>query len=43
MSASIRAKLNTVPSKYFPLIGFFLTDESFSVASMKEDIDDFNY
>ncbi len=43
MSASIRAKLKTVHKKWFPVIGFFLTDESFSVASLKEDIDDAGY
>lgn len=43
MGASIRAKLKTVDKKYFPIIGFFLTDETFSVASTKEDIDDSTY
>lgn len=43
MSASIRAKVESVNSRWYPIIGFFLTDETFSVASMKEEIDDASY
>jgi len=43
MSASIRAKLNRVNRKWYPIIGFFMTDETFSVASLKDDIDDSSY
>ncbi len=39
MSASIRARLKKTSKAYFPIIGFFLTDESFSVASIQEEID----
>jgi 4-azaleucine resistance transporter AzlC len=40
MSASVRARLEKTNRKYYPLIGFFLTDESYSVVSLKKDIDD---
>jgi len=43
MSASVRAKLKKTSSKYFPIIGFYLTDETYSVISMNEDIDDHKY
>jgi 4-azaleucine resistance transporter AzlC len=43
MSVSIKSKINSVQKKYYPLIGFFLTDETFSVISMKEDINDGKY
>jgi len=43
MSASVRARLEKTPKRYFPIIGFFLTDESYSVVSLKKDIDDPGY
>ena len=43
MSASVRAKLKNTKKKYYPIIGFYLTDETYSVISMKEDIDDHKY
>ncbi len=43
MSASVRARLTKTNRKYFPVIGFFLTDESYSVVSLKKDIDDPGY
>jgi 4-azaleucine resistance transporter AzlC len=43
MSASLRARLEKTPRRYFPVIGFFLTDESYSVVSLKKDIDDPGY
>jgi 4-azaleucine resistance transporter AzlC len=38
MSASIRGKMEGVHHRWYPLIGFYLTDEGFSVLSLKEDI-----
>lgn len=43
MSASVRAKLKRTKKRYFPVIGFFLTDESYSIISFKDDIDDPKY
>ena len=43
MSASLRARLEKTPKRYFPIIGFFLTDESYSVVSLKKTIDDPGY
>lgn len=43
MSASVRARLTKTNRKYYPIIGFFLTDESYSVVSLKKDIDDPGY
>jgi 4-azaleucine resistance transporter AzlC len=43
MSASVRARLTKTDRKYYPIIGFFLTDESYSVVSLKKDIDDAGY
>lgn len=43
MSASVRAKLKYTKRKYFPIIGFYLTDETYSVISMKDDVDDHKY
>ncbi len=43
MSASVRAKLKRTKKRFFPIIGFFLTDESYSIISFKEDIDDHRY
>ncbi len=43
MSASVRSKLHKTNKKYFPVIGFYLTDETYSVISMKDEIDDPTY
>ena len=43
MSASVRSKLHKTSKRYFPVIGFYLTDETYSVISMKDDIDDHRY
>lgn len=43
MSASIKQKVTEIDKKYYPLIGFFLTDETFSVLVMKESIKDEKY
>lgn len=43
MSASVRARLEQTPKRYFPIIGFFLTDESYSVVSLKKEIDNPGY
>ena len=39
MSASVRSKLRRTSKKYYPVIGFYLTDETYSVISMKDDVD----
>ncbi len=43
MSASVRAKLTKTRKIFFPIVGFFLTDESYSIISLKDDIDDPRY
>lgn len=43
MSASVKPKVSSLSKKLYPLIGFFLTDETFSVISMKKDISDGKY
>lgn len=43
MSASLRARLSKTKKRFFPIIGFFLTDETYSVISMGEDVDDPGY
>lgn len=43
MSASVRSKLKKTSKRYFPVIGFYLTDETYSVVSMKDEIDDPGY
>ena len=43
MSASLRARLTKTHRRYYPIIGFFLTDESYSVVSLKKDIDNPSY
>ncbi|BES64270.1 AzlC family ABC transporter permease [Gottschalkiaceae bacterium SANA] len=43
MSASVRARLTKTNRKYYSIIGFFLTDESYSVVSLKKEIDDPGY
>jgi len=43
MSASLRSRLTQTKKRYFPIIGFFLTDETYSVISMNEDVDDLVY
>lgn len=35
MSASIKPRLNMSSKKLYPIIGFFLTDETYSVLIMK--------
>lgn len=43
MSASLKAKLKETKKKHYPVIGFFLTDETYSVISMREDVDKPSY
>ncbi|MEA3422879.1 MAG: AzlC family ABC transporter permease [Bacillota bacterium] len=43
MSISLKSKIDSVHKKYYPLIGFFLTDETFSVLSMKNNMNDGKY
>ena len=43
MSASLRARLTKTHRRYYPIIGFFLTDESYSVVSLKKNIDNPGY
>lgn len=43
MSASIKPKLNITNKKLYPVIGFFLTDETYSVLIMKEELHDEKY
>jgi len=43
MSASIRQKVTKINKKYYPFIGFFLTDETFSVLITKDSLESKNY
>ncbi|MEA1974254.1 MAG: AzlC family ABC transporter permease [Bacillota bacterium] len=43
MSASMKMKLTKIDKKYYPIIGFLLTDETFSVLSMKKDLKSYKY
>jgi 4-azaleucine resistance transporter AzlC len=38
MSSAIKSKMSSINKKYFPMIGFLLTDETFSVISLKDNI-----